>query len=37
VIPGWRYRMFVRFVQMMPGGLMRRISAASVRRYRRRK
>ena len=34
VVPGWRYKIIVAFIRMMPGSLMRRISAALGRRFR---
>jgi short-subunit dehydrogenase len=34
VIPGWRYKIIVAFIKAVPGPLMRRISAAAARRYR---
>lgn len=37
VIPGWRYRLLVRAMKLIPAALMRRMSIAAVRRYRRRK
>ena len=35
VVPGWRYKIMVAFMRMMPGALLRRISAIVGRRYRR--
>jgi uncharacterized protein len=35
VVPGWRYQIIVAFMRAMPGALMRRISAALGRRFRR--
>src|SRR5215471_6579769 len=37
VIPGWRYKVLAGLIRMVPTGLMRRISIAAVRRYRRAK
>lgn len=37
VIPGWRYRVLVRGMKTIPSSLLRRMSIAAVRRYRRRK
>lgn len=34
VIPGWRYKMLVAGMRIMPGALLRRVSAAGSRRYR---
>lgn len=34
VIPGWRYKIIVAVMRAVPGSLMRRISAAAARRYR---
>ena len=34
VVPGWRYKIIVAFIRIMPGALMRRISAALGRRFR---
>jgi hypothetical protein len=34
VVPGWRYKIIVAFLRSTPGALMRRISAALGRRYR---
>lgn len=34
VVPGWRYKIIVAFIRMMPGALMRRISAELGRRFR---
>lgn len=36
VIPGWRYKALVSAVKLIPAGLLRSISIAAVRRYRRR-
>jgi hypothetical protein len=36
-IPGWRYKLLAAFMRITPGVIMRRLSAAYVRRYRRRK
>ena len=35
VVPGWRYKIIVAFMRLMPGALLRRISAILGRRYRR--
>lgn len=35
VVPGWRYKVIVAFMRLMPGALLRRISAMLGRRYRR--
>ena len=35
VIPGWRYKLLVVFLKVVPGPLMRRLSILGVRRYRR--
>jgi hypothetical protein len=35
VVPGWRYKAIVAFMRLMPGALLRRISAILGRRYRR--
>jgi hypothetical protein len=35
VIPGWRYKTIVAFMRLLPGALLRRISAILGRRYRR--
>jgi uncharacterized protein len=37
VIPGWRYRLLVAGMKSIPGPLVRKMSIAAVRRYRRRK
>jgi hypothetical protein len=37
VVPGWRYKLIVAFLRAMPGAVMRRISAALGRRYRKTK
>jgi hypothetical protein len=34
VVPGWRYQLIVAFIRATPGALMRRISAALGRRFR---
>jgi hypothetical protein len=34
VIPGWRYKILVAFMKVMPNRLMRRIAAAAAQRYR---
>lgn len=34
VIPGWRYKLLVAGMKMMPGALLRRVSAMSTNRYR---
>jgi len=34
VIPGWRYKIIAAFMRAVPGSLMRRISSAAARRYR---
>ena len=34
VVPGWRYKIIVMFIRLMPGALMRRISGALGRRFR---
>jgi len=34
VVPGWRYKIIVAFLRATPGVVMRRISAALGRRYR---
>jgi short-subunit dehydrogenase len=34
VVPGWRYKIIVAFLRATPGAVMRRISAALGRRYR---
>jgi short-subunit dehydrogenase len=34
VVPGWRYKIIAGFMRMMPGALMRRISAAMAQRFR---
>jgi short-subunit dehydrogenase len=35
VVPGWRYKIIVAFMRLLPGALLRRISAILGRRYRR--
>ena len=35
VVPGWRYKVIVAFMRLLPGALLRRISAILGRRYRR--
>jgi short-subunit dehydrogenase len=35
VVPGWRYKILVAFIRMLPGSLMRRLAAVGARRYRR--
>ena len=35
VVPGWRYKVVVAFMRLLPGALLRRISAILGRRYRR--
>jgi short-subunit dehydrogenase len=35
VVPGWRYKVIVAFMRLIPGALLRRISAILGRRYRR--
>jgi len=35
VVPGWRYKIIVAFIQAVPGPLMRRIAAVAARRFRR--
>ncbi len=35
VVPGWRYKIIVAFMRLIPGALLRRISAILGRRYRR--
>lgn len=37
VVPGWRYKLLVAAMQLIPAALMRKVSIAAVRRYRRRK
>jgi uncharacterized protein len=37
VIPGWRYKLLVRVMKMLPSALMRRASAGGVRRFRKNK
>ena len=37
VVPGWRYQIIVAFMRAMPGAVMRRISAALARRFRKTK
>jgi short-subunit dehydrogenase len=37
VIPGWRYKLIVAGMKMIPGGLMRRMSRRGTQRFRRRK
>ena len=37
VVPGWRYKIIVGFMRMMPAGLMLRISAGASQKYRREK
>lgn len=35
VVPGWRYKIIVQFLRMVPGSILRRIAAIGARRYRR--
>jgi short-subunit dehydrogenase len=37
VIPGWRYKLLAGLIRIVPAGLLRRVSIAAVRRYRRMK
>jgi uncharacterized protein len=37
VVPGWRYKVLTGFMRVLPGAVIRRISATGVRRYRRSK
>jgi uncharacterized protein len=37
VVPGWRYKLIVTAMKLIPAGLMRKTSIAAVRRYRQRK
>jgi short-subunit dehydrogenase len=37
VIPGWRYKLIVAGMKMIPGALMRKMAAGGVRRFRRKK
>ncbi len=37
MVPGWRYKLGVGIVRILPGALQRRASIAAVRRYRRHK
>ncbi len=37
VVPGWRYKLVVGGMKMIPGGVMRRLTRSTTRRFRRRK